>query len=139
MVTDIADKPPGRDTGWHLSLYVALAHNLFKTECIIVFFKQNFIFGMVNIGMFFIEEFNDFEPALVYVKMDITLFKIGRMCLPGYCLGIFFLNQMPGFKAYASSLLSSHQEKEVERIVMGFIINIQHSTSNLSTITKNVK
>lgn len=74
-MTDISDIPSGRDIGLHLTLYVALAYDLLKTECIIIFFEKNIIFWMVNVRMFFIEEFNDFESALVYVKMDITLFQ----------------------------------------------------------------
>ena len=36
------------------------------------------------IQMFFVEKFDDMEPAAVHIEMDIPLFKIRRICLP-YC------------------------------------------------------
>ena len=36
------------------------------------------------IQVFFVEKFDDMEPAAVHIEMDIPLFKIRRICLP-YC------------------------------------------------------
>ena len=79
----------------------------------------------------------DLKTALVDVKMNIALLKIGRAGLPNLSLGVQSLNRLPCTVANAPGVLLGGDEQDLQLVVVSFFVNFQDHTSNPSAIQNN--
>ena len=79
----------------------------------------------------------DLKAALVYVKMDIALLKIGRAGLPNLRFGVQSLDLLPRAVANAFTVRFGQYKENIQVVMMRFLVNREYQATNLLTVKHN--
>ena len=103
-------------------------HNLNKTEHfirslvgIVRFILEHIVFGLKILAPKLI----NLETALVYVKMDIALLKIGCAGFPYFRFGMQSLNRMPRAVADAFAMRFGQYKENIQVVMMAKLSHVQ--------------
>ena len=79
----------------------------------------------------------DLKTALVYVKMDIALFKIGGTGFPYFGLGMQSLDRLPRAVANAFTVRFGQYKENIQVVMMRFLVNREYQATDLLTVKHN--
>lgn len=71
------------------------------------------------------------KTALINIKMNIPLFKIGRAGLPNCGFGVQGLNRLPCAVADTFAMLIGQGKKNFQMVAVGFLINFKYHAADL--------
>ena len=115
-------------------------HHLNKTEHFVGTFIgiMLIVIGHRMVGLkIFTPKLVDLKAALVYVKMDIALFKIGGTGFPYFGLGMQSLYRKPRTVADAFAMRFGQYKENIQVIVMSFVVNRKYQATNLLAVKHN--
>ena len=115
-------------------------HHLDKTEHfirtfigIVLFILEHYVLGL----KIFTPKLIDLKAALVYVKMDIALLKIGCAGFPYFRFGMQSLNRLPCAVANAFTVRFGQYKENIQVVMMRFLVNREYQTTDLLTVKHN--
>ena len=115
-------------------------HHLDKTEHfirslvgIVLLILKHIVFGL----KIFTPKLVDLKTALVYVKMDIALLKIGCAGFPYFRFGMQSLNRLPRAVADAFAMCFGQYKENIQVVMMRFLVNREYQTTDLLTVKHN--
>ena len=73
----------------------------------------------------------DLKTALVYIKVDIALFKIGSAGFPYFGLGMQSLNRLPSTVTDAFGVFLGSNEQNLKLVMMCFFVDLQNYATDL--------
>ena len=76
----------------------------------------------------------DLETALVYVKMDIALFKIGGTSFPYLGFGVQSLDRLPRTVSDAFAMCFGQHKQNIQVVMMCFVVNREYQATDLLTV-----
>ncbi|MNP74815.1 hypothetical protein D3C76_1717540 [compost metagenome] len=76
-----------------------------------------------GIRVMFIVELYDLEPALIHIKVDISLFKIRCRGFPEYRIRILCFNSFPSRKTNPVAVMFRRYIEQIQRIMMCFAVD----------------
>lgn len=83
------------------------------------------------------KELNNAESALVHIKMDVALFKVGRKKFPNDCFRIHFLYHLPHASAQPLVMKAGIKIKQVHAIAAALGVYVQCNASRSSAVHVN--
>ena len=73
----------------------------------------------------------DLKTALVYVEMDVALFKIRRADLPNHGVGMQSLNRLPSAVTDAFGVFLGSNKQNLKLVMMCFFVDLQNYATDL--------
>ena len=79
----------------------------------------------------------DLKAALVYIKMDVALLKIGSAGLPHFRFGMQSLDRLPRAVTDAFAMCLGQYKQNIQVVMMRFLVNREYQATNLLTVKHN--
>ena len=78
-------------------------------------------------------ELHDVKAALVYIEVDVPLFKVRDACFPNLCFRVQRLHGLPRGQADILAVVLRKNEEQRQMTVLSGLVNRQHYTATLSS------
>ena len=83
------------------------------------------------------EKFHNMKATLVYIEVDISLFKVGRVGFPNYRIRIQGFCCLPSLKPNSTAMYFRLQKEQLQAVAVGFLVDIQNHTADRVAFLQN--